>query len=598
MLVVCIHLTAALLFVHRVLPHFTTRLAGFSGDSAQFAWGLTYTPWALLHGHTPLLTDRVIAPDGVNLMWNTTTPLLGLLATPFSLGLGPVASYNLVLIAVLVANGLSCYLAFRRFISDRFARGAASLFWAYSGYVVAHASGGHLNLAFIALIPPLFVLLHELAIRQVWDARRTGILLGLVLGAQLLVSADLLLMEAVAAAVGLLLAALLAPSRISSRLHYLVRGCVPALLLFALMSVYPLWVQFRGPQRITAGTLHPAGVYVADLRSLIVPTLGWLRPPAYLRGPSHWTGGFSEWNSYLGVPLLVIVFVTAVVLRRRRAVVWAALFAVFVTVLSFGPRLHIDGVQQGPQLPWALASDVPGLKDLIPSRLAVFGDLAVALLLAVALESIRHQRPRIVRGCGLMVGTTAALTVVPASLPTSSAVTPPFFASTAVKQIVPANSIVLVLPLSAEGTGTIDDVSALVWQAQAQMSFRMAEGYWLVPASSTLHQGEPQIGPNRTPLIQALLEIQDGRPVSLPVSDVAAALQAQGVQRVLLGPMSHRDAMVAYLTAALGPANMHVGGIDVWLPSHWTASALKSQAMVASVSLYDIYSTVRMPAWR
>src|SRR5262249_23575119 len=175
------------IFVHHVLPHLGSQIAGVPGDSAQFAWGLTYTPWALLHGHTPLFSDRVIAPGGVNLMWNTTTPLLGLLAAPLSLAFGPVVTYNVVLTAVLVANGLSCYFALHRFVPDRVARTGASLFWSYSGYVVAHAHG-HLNLTFIALIPPLFVLLHELAVRQVWSPRRTGALLGLVLGAQLLAS--------------------------------------------------------------------------------------------------------------------------------------------------------------------------------------------------------------------------------------------------------------------------------------------------------------------------------------------------------------------------------------------------------------------------
>ena len=66
--------------------------------------GLVNTPWALLHGHSPLLSDRVVAPSGVNLMWNTTTPLLGVVAAPLALLGGPVLAYNLTLLCVLVAN--------------------------------------------------------------------------------------------------------------------------------------------------------------------------------------------------------------------------------------------------------------------------------------------------------------------------------------------------------------------------------------------------------------------------------------------------------------------------------------------------------------
>ncbi|HEY0559999.1 MAG TPA: hypothetical protein VGD03_06945, partial [Frankiaceae bacterium] len=50
--VLAVHVALVLAFAHRTLLHLSTQLAGASGDSAQFAWGLKDTSWALLHGHT------------------------------------------------------------------------------------------------------------------------------------------------------------------------------------------------------------------------------------------------------------------------------------------------------------------------------------------------------------------------------------------------------------------------------------------------------------------------------------------------------------------------------------------------------------------
>src|SRR5262249_48695702 len=151
-----------------------------------------------------------------------------------------------------------------------------------------------------------------------------------------------LLSEVVAAVVGLLLVAVLGRRHIRSRLPYLVRASSLAVLVFIVIGAYPIWMQFFGPQHISAGIVRPP-VFVGDLRGLVVPIFGLLKASTYGYGPSHFTGEAAEWNSYLGVPLLLVAVATVVVFHRRRLVLWAGLFALTMTVLSFGPQLHIDG---------------------------------------------------------------------------------------------------------------------------------------------------------------------------------------------------------------------------------------------------------------
>ena len=79
-------LAALIYFVVSVVPYWGfwtaggTRIAGKGGDVADEAWFLAWVPYALLHGHNPLVTDWGNYPLGVNGVANTSVPLLGWVA--------------------------------------------------------------------------------------------------------------------------------------------------------------------------------------------------------------------------------------------------------------------------------------------------------------------------------------------------------------------------------------------------------------------------------------------------------------------------------------------------------------------------------------
>src|SRR5487761_2308097 len=60
------------------------------GDPPQMTWFLDWFPYAVSHGLNVFHTNFIDYPVGVNLANNTSVPLLGLIASPITLTLGPV----------------------------------------------------------------------------------------------------------------------------------------------------------------------------------------------------------------------------------------------------------------------------------------------------------------------------------------------------------------------------------------------------------------------------------------------------------------------------------------------------------------------------
>ena len=78
-----------------------------------------------------LVSHHLNYPDGVNLMWNTSLPLPGLLLAPVTATWGPVLSFNLL----VLAYGLSAwcaYLAIRRFVPGHLAAAVGGLVYGFS----------------------------------------------------------------------------------------------------------------------------------------------------------------------------------------------------------------------------------------------------------------------------------------------------------------------------------------------------------------------------------------------------------------------------------------------------------------------------------
>jgi hypothetical protein len=532
----------------------TTTLEGGNGDPAIFIWFLRWIPFAVDH-HEPLLFSSWLNhPDGVNLMWNTSLPLLGRLLAPLTLRWGPVLTFNVVVALGFGLSAWAAYLAIRRYVPTHLAAAAGGLIYGFSPAIRGQTHHPHMSFAFLA--PLMLLAVDEILVRQRHPVWLVGPLLGLMAGCQLLIGEELL---ASTALFGILLVLVLVASNPRALLDR--RRVLHALLAFALAALVgggiaarPLQVQFGGPQRIQ-GDITKAN-YSNDLRGFVTPGgEQLLSTSAGARQVSRFAGGSS---AYLGAPLLLVLLALAVRWWRRPVVRVGTAMLLAAAILSMGPLLQVGGRVDRVHLPWGAVDDLPLLDSLIPSRLAMYTALFAGLLLAVFLHAVWRaggwRRP-----AALAVAVAALVPLLPAgAVPAEAVRTPPFFTGGDVRRL-PEGSVALVLPYANRRISV-----AMTWQAEAGMWFRMPGGYFIGPD----RQGHPRFDANPNAASMAFGAIQRGRGAPRLTVGMRRALATNlagwRVRTVIVGPMRHQPAMLAFLTELLGRRPAPVGGVYLW----------------------------------
>ncbi|HJW22539.1 MAG TPA: hypothetical protein VJ506_08940 [Candidatus Limnocylindrales bacterium] len=537
----------------------TNRWIGNCCDQEQAMWYLAWLPTALETGQNPLITDRLNAPDGANLMWNTPTTLIAVVAAPLTRTVGPILTYNVVLFAAVVLSGLACYAALRRYAVRPLGPLVGGALYELSPYLASQASI-HLNLTNV-WAPPLFlILLDELFVRRRHRPELIGIALGVLGAVQLLTFEEILATSAVTGALLVLLMALVVRDRqliVDATMRGL-RALVPGLATFLLLVGLPLGIQFLGPQQIH-GRLLPTDFFSTDLLNLVVPGQRELLAPGAL---TNLWGGASGHDrgagAYVGLPLLLVLGCIVLTLRRDRRVVIAGGVAVAMFVFSLGPGLRVAGQALHVPLPWLPIGNLPLLEHALPSRLALYMWLAIAALVAIGID---HALAVGGRGAAVRLAAIGAglLFIVPTPLSSSTAPVPAFFQHWS-DQGIASNETILVAPWFTDGAGA----NPMLWAAVAEARPRLREGFVFVPGRN----GRARYGPPPGALGQLMIDLQDTgiRPV-LRESDRTAArreLAQQGISVVIVGPMRHYDEMVAMFTDLLGAPPVVTGGVALW----------------------------------
>jgi hypothetical protein len=331
-----------------------------------------------------------------------------------------------------------------------------------------------------------------------------------------------------------------------------------SLLVFAPLAALPLKAQLTGPARVQAD-ITPEVRGSSDLLALVTPNRGMaFDPPAAEPLVERFTGSA---ETYLGVPLLLVVLAAAVALRYNAVVrVGSAVLAVCL-LLSLGARLRVAGHPTAVRLPWTLMEALPLLQNMVPARLALFTALFAGLLLAAALEGLWRAGRWWRRALAVAVAVVVLAVLAPPGPFQAKPVvaTPPFFATAAVRGL-PRDGVALVVPFPRRGRTNV----AMVWQAEADMWFKMPGGYFVGPdpGGGARHDAPP------TTTSVTLNRIQGGRrpPELTPAlrQQMAEDFATWRVGSVVLGPMANRNVMAGFLTELLGRRPETVGGVEVW----------------------------------
>lgn len=551
---------------------------GFGPDPRLFMWSLGWMPFAVSHGHNPLVTNYLDYPDGMNLLWSNSGPLMTTLLWPVSVSRGVILAYNTAETAGVTLSAWSAFLVTRRFVRNPIAAFLGGLVYGFSPFVLAHAlSQPHLVMA---IFPPVILLiLHEILVEQLWPAALVGGLLGVVASAQLLISEEILASMAFTSLLAVVLLAALYPKLARQRAGYATAALVTAAATSLLLCAAPLAVQFFGPQHLSKA-VNPPGFYVSDLIGFIVPgPLHWLAPAAAQTLSMRFTGNLADWHAYLGLPLLAVAIYTARQLWHRGLVKVVSLLALVLALLSLGPSVHAAGVitpipvavfaavfllvrKSAPARPlilifvggWAALAILPVFSNAYPGRLMVYVFLFAALLFGIFVDFMLASSTS-ARAWAVVASVAVILTLAPAlPFPSTPVPVPDFFTMT-VRDRVPEGSVALVAPYAYAW-----DDRAMVWQAASGMWFRMPEGYGTVPG--------PAVNPPPTALASLMMGIDQGLPYD-GLSDSARDrlhrdLARWSVRTVVIGPMEHEENMVSLFRDLLQREPEITGGVYVW----------------------------------
>jgi hypothetical protein len=354
------------------------------------------------------------------------------------------------------------------------------------------------------------------------------------------------------------------------------------------------------------GAVQIRNAYVSDLLGFVVPTAHQqFAPAAAVQLTEGFSGYSSEWDAYLGLPLIAILIYVAVRFWTRPLVRVASTLLLVLAVLSLGTTLHVAGrwtflpvgalALSAPLLrrvipvrfglyvfpaAWVGLVAAPILSSALPARLMLYVFLFAALLLAVCVDewlstptlpspasgggSSKGHPPRgglskaLLTGGGLfrvLVISAALLPLVPRiPFPTATVEVPTFFTGSGVRQI-PQGSVALVLPYAR-----LANSSAMFWQAASDMRFRMPEAYALLPGPSF---SSP---PTVTGYLMRSIELGEEPPALTDDlrRQVLADLAAWKVQVIIVGPMPYRERIMAFYTWLTGTTPREDGGVYLW----------------------------------
>lgn len=583
-LVVASYLTLAVIVYWQAWSTGIAHHMQLGGDQFANVWFLRWTPFALLHGHNPLFTTYANYPFGVNLVTNTSAPLLGLLGMPVTLAAGSIATFNVMSTLALAGSATAGYAFSRRWTTWRPSAWVAGLLYGFSPYEIGQASG-HLNLTFVVFPPLILLAVHELLVRQRWNPRRTGIVLGLLVTAQFFVSSEILASTVVIGAVCVIAAVVVGRRTVADRWRRALDGAVWAAGVAGVLLAYPVWFAVKGDGSISGPIQLVPQAYRADLLGLVYPgAYVWLAPSSLTRTSAVFASSPVENGSYLGITLVCTVVVAVVVLWRRSPVVRvAAVGGAVAWVLSLGGALVIrsapGATPTGVPLPERLFTRLPLLSNTIPVRYSLYVSLFAGLVLALALDRLRQKvrddSPvawlRTPVGSGLLPGLLAVVCLVPVipSIPLQGIAdpgVPAFFTSPALDRIVP-DSVALLYPFPSSPTP-----QGQLWQAEATMRFKMPGGYFLVPQPPGRSIAfSPALGYDTDTLTaRTLIGLAAGTPpAETPALRLAlvAQLRSWHVQTLLASTAGVTDPArsVQFLSWLAGGPPRPEGGLLVWV---------------------------------
>lgn len=532
-------------------------------DQTLYEWFLA-ADTKFFFGDLGLLTDRLNAPDGVNLLANTTVIALGTLLTPVTLLFGAPTTFALIAGGNLAGTAVAWYFLYRRALGA--GRLAAALGAGLCGFGpgIVSQNNSHLHMTAQWLVPAMVALVIRMVRAADPEGRSggpdwrrvitSGLALAAVVTVQVFIGEEVLFLTAVALAVMTIGYAAARPSFARRVLPGFLAGILVAAGAAFVALAYPLWFQFSGPQSVPNGVFSPH-YFSADLASWVAIS------PLSVAGSdesARLSTGSAEYNTFLGWPLLLVALGCVIWLIRRPLVVACTVAGLLMAWLSLGPDLVVDGVRTAISGPYAALVGVPVIDGALPMRFALALLPLVATVLVVAVDRARTAtwRPARLLVPGAVV--VALLPIFPAPLPTTDRpALPEFISGGHWRDCVAPGGVLVPVPLP-----TPPEPWAMRWAAAADAQFGLPEGFFIGPYGA---RGKASMGTYKRPT-SALLEkvANEGGVPAIGADQLREAREDVafwGASCVVLADAPHRDELRATLDTLFGPGTQVA---DAW----------------------------------
>ncbi len=586
------------------------------GDPSQELWFLTWTPWALVHGHSPFLTNAMYTGQGgANMMVNTSWMLPATVLAPVTWLFGPIASFNVAATLGPALSGWCFFVAARRVTTLVPAQILGALLFGFSPFVLWNDPFGHINFTLLFFLPLAFLLLHDLTIAHRHGPVWIGVWSAVLVVAEFFTSTEMLAMGALVIALTLVAAALMAPRNAWHQRRRLLTALATTAGIVAVVLAYPAWFILAGPRRIV-GVPWPDASHWGTTPSALVDAGVRVHQSSYFNITGGYYGGAGP-NAgpvhlpsliYFGVPLIVFLVVSVVTWYRWR-LAWALVIgSVIAWLFSFGTTLGYrpggGAGQRSPWwLPWHLFAHLPLVADILPIRFGVIVTFGAAMLLAISLDrwsallagALSRRRGAHTAATGGRRARTAAAAVmtavgvgvlVPVALTNSvpftvvSTPVPAWFTVDAPR--LPEGTVVLVLPFAGQ--------RAMGWQAQTGFHFDLAGGFAVVPDPDGTSAFVSPPGGAVAVLSRLSSDPESLQDTPLPstaqqATQVREAIDRWGVGVTVVTAEGRQPLYsVAFLTAVYGRAPTYRHGVWVWSGPPASAPITISPSTVATCS--------------
>lgn len=399
--------------------------------------------------------------------WATALPSAALIMAPITMTWGANASFNILALLALPLSATTCFYLVHRITKRFFPSLLSGYIFGFSSYELAQLMY-HANLYLTFLLPLailLFIARTQQSISRAWF---TSLMVPIV-AIQFGLSKEILATFSVFSIVSIVAFYIFSDKEQRSHLISTSYDTLASLIIsIFLLSPY-IYYLATGLRRLPA-VIHSPTYYSSDLLNYIIPTpVTRLGRYIFSNIAHRFTGNYGEQDAYMGVPLLLMAF--AYLLKSWRHRLTKAIYIILAVLIlcSFGPYLHVNGINTQIPLPWSFGAHMPLIKSALPARFPLYVSLVMAVIVGLWLSQHTHKSVATIKYAATFI---AILFIVPnpGMYSWKHIYVPTLFKKSVISKYIPANTNILYLPYGELGRSGY-------YQYASGMAFTQSGGY-------------------------------------------------------------------------------------------------------------------------